>query len=735
VKKLSFFLIIFLLSYSCNGLRQERLSQYLPTDYCGLLHVPTEWASVPEPKAYLGIYLSPKRLDTSIVQCTHDVFIEVAGVINGSPAMRAGLKKHDVILQLDGVPLCGDSEDILSSLKRTISQRKIGSVVRIDVLREDEVISLTTVLDAPPSVQRAEAAHAYPVKCDSGSSLLLRTLENRNDLSLFQDIISGLYERSNIIHNPGLFSGKKSDPFQLGEVTYMMRHPLSAGEAAKAISDRLLSSFRSGDRPVRNIVREAAALVDRRLEIPDMKEDLTFPSLMRILAEAGEAAERSLSMLDPAERRLLREKALEPTADVAEWKRILELSARFNEVELFNSFAPLLSALSPENLSILRQDLLKRFQKETGPVLFETMTSAGKIIIGGTGPNLYREDAALILDLGGDDLYLNNAGGTRDGLPVALVIDWEGNDRYISRENFSQGAGLLGGGFLLDLSGDDTFVTLDGGQGAGFWGIGVLYHGDGDTRLESRSLSQGVGQAGIGAILNRKGRSIYRCAFQGQALGLFAGSGLIIDEAGRDSYQLGGLEPDFRDPSRSTVSMGQGFGEGMRADGELPGVPGGIGILIDGEGDDSYSADYFAQGGAYYYGLGILHDLAGNDEYIAGRYAQGAGIHSAVGILLDKKGDDFYYASFGVAQGMGHDFGVGFLEDDEGDDSYRGGMLIQAAATTGGLGIFMDGGGINNLTHDKKGGAYAEGDDGMGILIKPDPADKYKLRIKLGTAK
>lgn len=124
------------------------------------------------------------------------------------------------------------------------------------------------------------------------------------------------------------------------------------------------------------------------------------------------------------------------------------------------------------------------------------MLPVGRVIIGGTGPNVYTEDAALILDLGGDDLYLNNAGGTRPGMPVSLVIDWGGNDRYLGRENFSQGAGVLGGGFVIDLGGDDTFISLDGSQGAGFWGVGVLYHGDGNGVFSAGQVFPGHGTDG-----------------------------------------------------------------------------------------------------------------------------------------------------------------------------------------------------------------------------------------------
>jgi hypothetical protein len=465
------------------------------------------------------------------------------------------------------------------------------------------------------------------------------------------------------------------------------------------------------------LLQRAAALLDIEFDPFERPAEISFPALLRALEEAKKRVEEAFDNLTPKERALLQSKALNPMDDAA-WNEVLDISTKVDRTKLLNAFTPLFSFLTRDNLSLLKEDLIRRFGGKQEPILYESMMPVGRVIVGGTGPNVYTEDAALILDLGGDDLFLNNAGGTRPGMPVSLVIDWGGNDRYLGRENFSQGAGVLGGGFLIDLGGDDTFISLDGSQGAGFWGVGVLYHGDGNGVFSASRFSQGTGQMGIGLLVNRKGDDRYLCSYGGQGLGLFGGAGILIDEAGNDLYRLGGLEPDFRDPAKATQSLGQGFGLGVRAEKEINGVPGGIGMLIDGAGDDTYVADYFAQGASYYYGLGILDDRAGNDQYLSGRYSQGAGIHSSVGALIDRRGNDFYYASFGVAQGMGHDYGVGYFEDDGGDNRYQGGILVQGAATTGGLGIFIDAQGADQYNYAEKGHAYAEGGTGMGIVIE-----------------
>ncbi len=132
------------------------------------------------------------------------------------------------------------------------------------------------------------------------------------------------------------------------------------------------------------------------------------------------------------------------------------------------------------------------------------------------------------------------------------------------------------------------------------------------------------------------------------------------------------------------LTLGQGFGYGSRPD-----LSGGIGLLHDLAGNDSYSADIYGQGAAYWWALGALVDRAGNDRYTAWQYAQGAGIHLAAGLLLDLGGQDVY-VSRGVSQGCGHDLALGMLLDQAGDDSYLAWDLSQGAGSANGTGLLLD---------------------------------------------
>ena len=191
-------------------------------------------------------------------------------------------------------------------------------------------------------------------------------------------------------------------------------------------------------------------------------------------------------------------------------------------------------------------------------------------------------------------------------------------------------------------------------------------------------------------MIDISGNDVYTGAAYNQGLGFVRGIGMLIDSIGNDTYRSGTFmrhKPLLKD---DYLSMGQGFGMGMRPD-----YAGGLGILFDNEGSDSYYASVFGQGASYWHSIGMLVDQSGNDYYYGAEYLQGAGIHLSVGGLFDNRGDDMYFSRFGPSQGEGHDFGVGILIDDEGDDNYTvsGG---QGVGLTNGVGILIDKKGRDN---------------------------------------
>ena len=177
-------------------------------------------------------------------------------------------------------------------------------------------------------------------------------------------------------------------------------------------------------------------------------------------------------------------------------------------------------------------------------------------------------------------------------------------------------------------------------------------------------------------------------------VGFPGGVGLLCSAAddGADTYyNKGQYASSYRDPG-SFEGGGQGLGVGHR-----PYASGGVGMLVDGGGDDRFEGGAFSQGGGYYYGLGILHNRGGDDSYRGSRYNMGFTAHQAVGVFLDDGGDDRYETSHYVALGMAWDESVTLFADRAGDDTYLAPGFAYAAAAQNGFALFIEGGGNDTL--------------------------------------
>ncbi|MBN1901143.1 hypothetical protein JW926_07455, partial [Candidatus Sumerlaeota bacterium] len=306
-------------------------------------------------------------------------------------------------------------------------------------------------------------------------------------------------------------------------------------------------------------------------------------------------------------------------------------------------------------------------------------TPLGFVVLNGAGQdNHYKDDRdyLLIVDFGGNDVY-NAGGGCESAVkPVSILLDFSGNDAYVHTSSGLKalfGAGITGYGFLFDFRGDDKYISPQLTQGCGFFGVGWLVDFEGDDIYESLRYSQGFAHGGAGFLYDLQGDDVYFTFNSSQGCGETRGCGMLVDEQGNDQYIAD--DEDIRFPSAQTPkhnrSIAQGIGIGERAD-ELDGhsLPGGIGILIDKQGDDKYSAGVYAQGAGFWNGVGILIDSNGNDEYKGAWYVQGAGIHGGVGSLNDRDGNDTYTATLHAAQGIGHDYAIGFFVDEKGNDAY-----------------------------------------------------------------
>ncbi|RKZ30527.1 hypothetical protein DRQ36_05225 [bacterium] len=360
-------------------------------------------------------------------------------------------------------------------------------------------------------------------------------------------------------------------------------------------------------------------------------------------------------------------------------------------------------------------------------------TRWGKAIIGSDETDIFG-DAAIIIDPGGNDIYLGeHAVGVIGKTDFGAVIDLSGNDHYDSRNSvFSSATGVFGVGILADLSGDDIYSTTHYGQGAGLFGSGILLDFAGDDLYTGGVFVQGSGNFGIGLLLDLSGEDGYRSYAYAQAFAGPKGFGLLADYKGSDQYFSGGKYSHAPLAPFHYHSFAQGFAIGWRPD-----VSGGIGFLFDRCGNDTYSAGVYSQGVSYWYSLAMLVDNEGNDVYTSVWYPQGSGIHLSVGALVDRAGDDIYVSPQGPGQGAAHDYSVGFFSEHRGDDIYviDGGNGI---ALTNSFALFVDRNGDDTYakrydrTNNWAWARSARGTGNLGIFLDLEGNDHYSDRESAG---
>ena len=327
----------------------------------------------------------------------------------------------------------------------------------------------------------------------------------------------------------------------------------------------------------------------------------------------------------------------------------------------------LASIASPETLAAIGKQfahaapLDKRVSGVSGNVLYARKTDAGMVIVGGPDKNIYEltDPVALLIDLGGDDTYRGRlAASASHEHPNALAIDLAGNDTY-EASPFGLATGRAGGvGMLIDFAGDDIYKLAVASGGVGMGGIGVLVDCKGDDVYTGSKYTQGAAIGGLGLLLDLEGDD--RHTSFGNALG-FAGPGAaaaVIDVAGDDVYQCGRKYPSGYNASITPApkpgdanfqytAMGMGAGQGRRV---LSGdrnhlqynLAGGVGMMIDLAGGDTYDSSNFSQGCGYFFGAGLKLDLDGDDTHGAARYGHASGAHFGMGLFVDYAGTDRY---------------------------------------------------------------------------------------------
>jgi hypothetical protein len=172
--------------------------------------------------------------------------------------------------------------------------------------------------------------------------------------------------------------------------------------------------------------------------------------------------------------------------------------------------------------------------------------------------------------------------------------------------------------------------------------------------------------------------------------------------------------------------MCQGTGEGHRPDSPDPGYQfaGGMGILRDAHGTDTYTTSVFGQASAFAMGVGFVLEGDGNDTYNGLWYVQGSAAHTSIAYFVDQAGNDIYnYPSFPIRAtsiGVGHDYSSVLHYDQGGDDQYHAPGLGLGCGNDNGVGMMLVVGGTDTFVADAQNtlGCALNG-DGLGTDRQP----------------
>lgn len=153
--------------------------------------------------------------------------------------------------------------------------------------------------------------------------------------------------------------------------------------------------------------------------------------------------------------------------------------------------------------------------------------------------------------------------------------------------------------------------------------------------------------------------------------------------------------------------------------GDRRSLAGGVGILVDGDGDDDYWGPVYVQGCAYWWALGVFEERGGNDSYRCWEYSQGSAPHMAIGCMVDLSGDDIYNTMDIQDQyryaGHARDGSIGIFVDGDGDDEHLLQRLSGGSGDLNSIGFFWDRYGMDTYyaSHPQSfGAATSRGFDG-----------------------
>ncbi|MBI4613062.1 MAG: PDZ domain-containing protein [Planctomycetes bacterium] len=641
----------------------------------------------------------------------------VKSVAAGGPAEKAGIAVGDVVVRLGEHEVKG-FQHFLYLTHYVLPPAKPVEVVfrhgeeekKVALAAGEAPVVPAEMSEGGRTVFRADP-EVFPV-LEGGSDYLERAVVRLVERNGMKERAADLFRvlREDVDRKAGFF--------RLDRVTYAQRNPLRCHRVAGRLVEDLRAAEGAGWRDLPDLASEwldsptgspgkAPAIVARD------REDL-LDSILAAYDRAEAERQRALAGLSQAEVEFLAKRGTSLASaflwhiyinaqgqkEVEENLKAVRLAKKVDYAALGRMAACLSGLWDVSGLAAWKAALSEAGKPEVeevlgveGDVLAFRDTPFGAFVVGGPGTNTYRGSFALVIDVGGDDIYegdLATSWPDSKTTGIGAVVDLAGNDRYAcAGREAVLGSGWLGAGVLVDLAGDDSYEVSRLGLGFGYLGFGLLLDAGGSDTYEGGEFAQGAAWFGTGALLDlgpEKDR--YRAKAFAQGFGLTKGFGLLADSSGDDEYFVGGAHASYYQDAGIFRGVGQGLGIGLRWV-----ECGGLGVLLDRKGNDRYEAGEFSQGGGYFMALGVLADDEGDDVYQVCRYGQGFGCHSAAGALLDGAGADRYQGKTAANQGAAWDAGVGVLVDSGGDDEYTAEGLSVGAGAQNGFGLLFDAGG------------------------------------------
>jgi hypothetical protein len=345
---------------------------------------------------------------------------------------------------------------------------------------------------------------------------------------------------------------------------------------------------------------------------------------------------------------------------------------------------------------------------------FRCDTAFGRIELNGNQSCTYDDVPYLLIFDEGSGRHFPGGASAAPANPVSVMITTGGTNVFQASAR-AFGCGVLGYGILVDLGGRNEFNVGTAGLGAGIFGVGALLAEKGGNRFAVRSYGEGAGTFGLGLLSDLQGGDRFDCFIEAQGFGQCRGLGALVDVEGRNTYVANDEKIDYPSPqtAQHNTSLAQGCGFGRREDGGHS-MAGGIGLLVDGAGNDTYRCGVFGQGVAYWYALGYLVNFGSDNRYEGQWYVQGAAAHYAVGALCALGGRGIYKASIAQNQGHGRDYSIGWLHVKGGDDALECPGTAQGSSNMNGIGV---------LWHEGGRATFSSGAQSMGFAGDSRPGE------------